>query len=94
MDREGAKALGLSGNVTDEPFEALRTNRRPKTGEHPTALANSFALSARQGIAHRAPPCATVLIVGNPRGGRFSVWLGLGPRGAARHDAPSLGAPE
>jgi hypothetical protein len=24
---EGATALGLSGNITDEPFEALRTNR-------------------------------------------------------------------
>ncbi len=30
---EGAKALGLSGAVTDEPFEALRLNRHPATGE-------------------------------------------------------------
>jgi conjugative relaxase-like TrwC/TraI family protein len=30
---EGAKALGLSGEVTDKPFEALRMNRHPLTGE-------------------------------------------------------------
>ena len=30
---EGARALGLSGEVTDEPFEALRLNRNPRTGE-------------------------------------------------------------
>ncbi|MFH1497572.1 MAG: MobF family relaxase, partial [Verrucomicrobiota bacterium] len=30
---EGAKALGLAGAVTDEPFEALRKNRHPRTGE-------------------------------------------------------------
>ncbi len=30
---EGAKALGLSGEVTDKPFEALRLNRHPLTGE-------------------------------------------------------------
>ena len=30
---EGAKALGLEGAVTDEPFNALRQNRHPKTGE-------------------------------------------------------------
>jgi len=30
---EGAKALGLSGEVTDNPFEALRLNRHPITGE-------------------------------------------------------------
>ncbi|MGC4073989.1 MAG: MobF family relaxase [Nibricoccus sp.] len=29
---EGAKALGLSGPVTDEPFEALRQNRHPING--------------------------------------------------------------
>ena len=34
---EGAKALGLSGEVTDEPFDALRQNRHPKTGEALTA---------------------------------------------------------
>jgi conjugative relaxase-like TrwC/TraI family protein len=34
---EGAKALGLTGAVTDEPFEALRENRRPRTGESLTA---------------------------------------------------------
>ena len=34
---EGAKALGLSGEVTDEPFDALRNNRHPKTGEPLTA---------------------------------------------------------
>src|SRR5690606_19308138 len=30
---EGAKALGLEGVVTDKPFEALRQNRHPITGE-------------------------------------------------------------
>lgn len=30
---EGAKALGLSGEVTEEPFDALRQNRHPLTGE-------------------------------------------------------------
>ena len=35
---EGAKALGLSGEVTDEPFDALRRNRHPDTGEILTAL--------------------------------------------------------
>jgi conjugative relaxase-like TrwC/TraI family protein len=30
---EGTKALGLSGEVTDKPFEALRLNRHPLTGE-------------------------------------------------------------
>jgi conjugative relaxase-like TrwC/TraI family protein len=34
---EGARALGLSGEVTDEPFEALRLNRNPRTGERLTA---------------------------------------------------------
>ena len=34
---EGAKALGLSGEVTNEPFDALRQNRHPKTGEALTA---------------------------------------------------------
>jgi conjugative relaxase-like TrwC/TraI family protein len=34
---EGAKALGLAGAVTDEPFEALRENRHPRTGEPLTA---------------------------------------------------------
>jgi conjugative relaxase-like TrwC/TraI family protein len=34
---EGARALGLSGEVTDEPFEALRLNRNPHTGERLTA---------------------------------------------------------
>lgn len=34
---EGAKALGLSGEVTDKPFEALRLNRNPVTGESLTA---------------------------------------------------------
>jgi conjugative relaxase-like TrwC/TraI family protein len=34
---EGAKALGLSGAVTDAPFEALRENRHPRTGEPLTA---------------------------------------------------------
>lgn len=35
---EGAKALGLTGPVTDGPFEALRSNRHPQTGETLTAL--------------------------------------------------------
>jgi len=35
---EGAKALGLSGQVTDEPFEALRCNRHPSSGECLTTL--------------------------------------------------------
>lgn len=35
---EGALALGLLGPITDEPFEALRCNRHPKTGETLTAL--------------------------------------------------------
>jgi conjugative relaxase-like TrwC/TraI family protein len=30
---EGAEALGLLGEVTDEPFDALRQNRHPGTGE-------------------------------------------------------------
>lgn len=34
---EGARALGLTGPVTDKPFEALRENRHPKTGEPLTA---------------------------------------------------------
>lgn len=34
---EGAKALGLSGEVADEPFDALRQNRHPLTGEALTA---------------------------------------------------------
>lgn len=34
---EGAKALGLSGEVSDKPFEALRQNRNPITGESLTA---------------------------------------------------------
>lgn len=33
-----AAALGLAGPVTDGPFEALRSNRHPKTGETLTAL--------------------------------------------------------
>src|SRR5688572_12181588 len=34
---EGARALGLTGLVTDKPFEALRQNRHPSTGEPLTA---------------------------------------------------------
>ena len=34
---EGARALGLTGPVTDKPFEALRENRHPQTGEPLTA---------------------------------------------------------
>lgn len=34
---EGAKALGLAGAVTDEPFDTLRQNRHPGTGEPLTA---------------------------------------------------------
>src|SRR4051812_46986700 len=34
---EGAKALGLVGAVTDAPFDALRQNRHPNTGEALTA---------------------------------------------------------
>ena len=34
---QGATALGLTGMVTDEPFEALRQNRHPSTGEPLTA---------------------------------------------------------
>jgi conjugative relaxase-like TrwC/TraI family protein len=30
---DGATALGLSGEVTDKPFEALRQNRHPRPGE-------------------------------------------------------------
>ena len=43
---EGAKALGLDGAVTDEPFNALRQNRHPITGEALTARnhANRVAL--------------------------------------------------
>lgn len=29
---EGTKALGLSGEVTDEPFDTLRRNSDPNTG--------------------------------------------------------------
>ncbi|HRE84492.1 MAG TPA: MobF family relaxase [Opitutaceae bacterium] len=35
---EGARALALEGGVTDEPFEALRSNRNPRTGEALTKL--------------------------------------------------------
>ena len=35
---DGARALGLAGNVTDAPFEALRCNLHPATGEELTAL--------------------------------------------------------
>ncbi|HLP01284.1 MAG TPA: MobF family relaxase [Opitutaceae bacterium] len=35
---EGARALGLAGAVADAPFEALRCNRHPGTGEELTAL--------------------------------------------------------
>jgi conjugative relaxase-like TrwC/TraI family protein len=35
---EGAKALALAGGVTDEAFEALRSNRNPITGEALTKL--------------------------------------------------------
>ncbi|MBL9212856.1 MAG: relaxase domain-containing protein [Opitutaceae bacterium] len=35
---DGARALGLEGSVTDAPFEALRCNRHPATGEELTAL--------------------------------------------------------
>lgn len=35
---EGARALALEGGVTDKPFEALRTNRYPVTGEELTKL--------------------------------------------------------
>jgi conjugative relaxase-like TrwC/TraI family protein len=35
---DGARALGLEGAVTDAPFEALRSNRHPATGEELTAL--------------------------------------------------------
>jgi conjugative relaxase-like TrwC/TraI family protein len=44
---EGAKALGLEGAVTAKPFEALRKNRNPKTGELLTArdYANRVAFS-------------------------------------------------
>jgi conjugative relaxase-like TrwC/TraI family protein len=35
---DGARALGLEGPVTDAPFEALRCNRHPTTGEELTAL--------------------------------------------------------
>ncbi|MEO7798895.1 MAG: MobF family relaxase [Opitutaceae bacterium] len=35
---EGALALALAGVVTDEPFEALRCNRNPRTGEALTKL--------------------------------------------------------
>jgi conjugative relaxase-like TrwC/TraI family protein len=34
---EGAQRLGLHGAVADEPFEALRANRHPRTGELLTA---------------------------------------------------------
>ncbi|MFT3783703.1 MAG: MobF family relaxase [Nibricoccus sp.] len=34
---DGAKALGLSGEVTDEPFDRLRQNRHPFSGEALTA---------------------------------------------------------
>ncbi|MEI6465360.1 MAG: MobF family relaxase [Verrucomicrobiota bacterium] len=34
---EGARALGLQGPVTEEPFESLRVNRNPRTGDLLTA---------------------------------------------------------
>jgi hypothetical protein len=35
---DGARALGLAGEVTDAPFEVLRCNRHPGTDEELTAL--------------------------------------------------------
>ena len=37
---EGARALGLEGPVKEKPFEVLRLNRHPKTGEQLTAREN------------------------------------------------------
>src|SRR4051812_38507094 len=37
---EGAKRLGMSGVVTDKPFDALRQNRHPNSGEPLTARDN------------------------------------------------------
>ncbi|MEO6569509.1 MAG: relaxase domain-containing protein, partial [Opitutaceae bacterium] len=52
---EDAKALGLSGEVSDKPFEALRQNRNPITGESLTARDHAnrvaFVESVRTALA-------------------------------------------
>ena len=42
---DGARAVGLEGSVTDAPFESLRCNRHPATGEELTALGAKKSVS-------------------------------------------------
>jgi conjugative relaxase-like TrwC/TraI family protein len=65
---EGAKALGLTGTVTDEPFDALRQNRHPKTGE-PLTLRDQANRVAFFDIQLSAPKDVSVLAMvgGDPR---------------------------
>ncbi|HLP03234.1 MAG TPA: MobF family relaxase [Opitutaceae bacterium] len=62
---EGANALGLAGPVTDEPFDALRCNRNPRTGEQLTARAQIDRVALFD-IQLSAPKDVSVLaMVGN-----------------------------
>ncbi len=62
---EGANALGLTGPVTDEPFDALRCNRNPRTGEQLTARAQVDRVALFD-IQLSAPKDVSVLaMVGN-----------------------------
>ncbi|ATC64809.1 conjugal transfer protein [Nibricoccus aquaticus] len=60
-----AEALGLSGTVTDDPFDALRENRHPQTGEQLTARERKHRV-AFSDIQLSAPKDVSVLaMVGN-----------------------------
>jgi conjugative relaxase-like TrwC/TraI family protein len=62
---QAAGALGLSGTVTDDPFDALRENRHPKTGEKLTARERKHRV-AFSDIQLSAPKDVSVLaMVGN-----------------------------
>jgi conjugative relaxase-like TrwC/TraI family protein len=62
---EGANALGLTGPVTDEPFDALRCNRNPRTGKQLTARAQVDRVALFD-IQLSAPKDVSVLaMVGN-----------------------------
>ena len=62
---QAAEALGLSGTVTDDPFDALRENRHPKTGEQLTTRERKHRV-AFSDIQLSAPKDVSVLaMVGN-----------------------------
>lgn len=62
---EGANALGLAGPVTNEPFDALRSNCNPRTGEQLTARAQIDRVALFD-IQLSAPKDVSVLaMVGN-----------------------------